>query len=200
MAQAYETLYADQCLDEYAPILARHYGQAGDDDRALMYAIQAGDAAARVYAHAEAIAYFSQAIAIARSRADNTAELIHLYTRRGRAFELSPNYPRAMENYQEMRSLARSRGDRALELEALMLLTTALTVGLGVRDSAQAQAVSAEALALAQQLDDRQAQARIYWNLLLIHRFDNEGPHKAVEYGERSLALARELNLKGKWP
>lgn len=196
VAQAYEAEFGHRCLDEYAAILAHHYAEAGDDEPALVYARRAGDVAARINAHVEAIALYTQAIEIARRQSDNTAQLIYLYTRRGRALELTVNYDRAIENYREMQTLAQTRGDRTLELEALMLLATAYAVEPGKRDWRTAQAFSEEALELARELADRPAEARIYWNLLLINRFGNEGAPKAIEYGEKSLALARELNLK----
>ncbi len=196
VAQAYEKIYADRCADEFAAILARHYAEAGDEERALAYATQAGDVASRVYANTEAIAFYTQAIEIAMRRAENTTQLIHLFTRRGRAHELAGDYARAVENYGEMQKLAQTRGDRALELEALMLQTTAHAVGTGgVRNLDQAQEFSSKALTLAQELGDRKAQARIYWNLLLIHRLRPGAVLQAIEYGEKSLALARELNL-----
>jgi adenylate cyclase len=47
--------------------LARHYSEAGEDDKALDYLIQAGDAAARLYAHAEARLHYTRALeALAR--------------------------------------------------------------------------------------------------------------------------------------
>jgi tetratricopeptide (TPR) repeat protein len=196
VAQAYQAEYAPRCLDEFAAILAHHYAEAGDDEQALVYATRAGDAAAHLYANTEAIAFYTQAIEIARRQSDNTAQLIHLYTRRGRAFELMADYDRAIGNYREMQTFARTRGDRALELESLILQTTAYVVGPGKRDWHTAQTLSAEALALARELADLPAEARIYWNLLLINRFGNEGASKAIEYGEKSLALARKLNLK----
>jgi predicted ATPase len=94
VAQAYETIYADRCADEFAAILAQHYAEAGYEERALIYATQAGDVAARVYANAEAIAFYTQAIEIATRRDEKTAALIHLFTRRGRAYELSGDYVR----------------------------------------------------------------------------------------------------------
>jgi tetratricopeptide (TPR) repeat protein len=196
VAQAYEKIYADRCADEFAAILAQHYAEAGDEEQALIYATRAGDVAARVYASTEAIAFYTQAIEIATRRAENTAQLTHLFTRRGRAHELTGDYARAVENYGEMQKLAQTRGDRVLELEALMLQTTAYAVGSGgVRNLDKAQEFSAQALALAQELGDRKAQARIYWNLLLIHRLRPGAALQAIEYGEKSLALARELNL-----
>jgi predicted ATPase len=81
VAHAYEKIYADRCMDEFAAVLARHYAEAGDDEQALVYSTHAGDVAARIYANTEAIAFYTQALDIAKQRADNTAQLIYLYTR-----------------------------------------------------------------------------------------------------------------------
>jgi predicted ATPase len=60
-----ERLYADR-LDEFAALLAQHYNQAGDKAKTLQYSIRAGDAAGRIFAHAEAIAHSSRALELAR--------------------------------------------------------------------------------------------------------------------------------------
>jgi predicted ATPase len=65
VAQAYEELYPQQ-LDEFAALLAEHYAEADDDAKTLEYAARAGDAEARVYANAEAIAHYSQALEIVK--------------------------------------------------------------------------------------------------------------------------------------
>jgi tetratricopeptide (TPR) repeat protein len=59
---------------------------------------------------------------------------------------------------------------------------------------AQAQALADHALALARALGDRRAEAKTLWLLLLIN-FNTGHPREAVVYGERSLAIARELGL-----
>ncbi len=61
VAGAYEQLYPDH-LDDYAALLAQHYAEAGDDEKSLVYALRAGDAAARVFAYQEASAHFGQAL------------------------------------------------------------------------------------------------------------------------------------------
>ena len=195
VAGVLETLY-ENYTDEIAAELARHYEEAGADEKAIAYLIRAGDGAFRVYAHSEAIAYTSRALELGRSGVATHEQLQHLYTQRGRAYELSDRYDRALVNYEEMQALGQARHDRALELEALMLRALAYAVGSRVWDLAKAQALAVDALALAGDLSDRLAEARIYWILLVVNRFGNEGPRKAVEYGERSLALARELSMK----
>ncbi len=196
VAQAYETIYADR-LDENAALLEQHYAEAGDDAKALTYASLAGDAAARVYANAEAISHYSLALELAKrgARTDGRPSLRDLYLKRGRALEVASRYAEALANYQDMEGAAQERGDRSLELAALMATTTVRSITTPVFDPKKGQALSDRALALARGLGDRQAQAKILWNLMLLKYFTNQ-PEASVEYGERSLALARQLNLR----
>jgi predicted ATPase len=61
VADAYEQLYPAQ-LDENAALLAQHYSEAGDDAKTFVYAVRAGDAAARVFAYTEACSHYTQAL------------------------------------------------------------------------------------------------------------------------------------------
>ncbi len=204
-AQAYEELYPEQ-LDELAALLAEHYAEAEDDAKTLAYAARAGDAAARVYANAEAIAHYSQALEIvkreshASERAGNGSAdeniLRDLYLRRGRAFELSGQYDRALRNYEEMKTLALERQDGRLELEALMASATLHSIPGPTNSPLQARGLSTQALALAQELGYGAAEAKIYWNLMLLEIWGGADRQRAIEYGEKSLALAREFGLR----
>ncbi len=66
IGRAIEDLYADR-LEEQAAILAYHYGRSERQDKAVAYALLAGDGAARLYANAEATAYYEQALTMART-------------------------------------------------------------------------------------------------------------------------------------
>jgi tetratricopeptide (TPR) repeat protein len=66
IGHAVEELYADR-LDDQAPILAYHYARSHHPDRAIRYAILAGDRAVRLYANAEATTYYQQAVELARA-------------------------------------------------------------------------------------------------------------------------------------
>ena len=66
IGRAIEELYPDR-LEEQAPILALHYARSTYHDKAVEYALLAGDRAARLHAHAEAAAYYGQALMIARA-------------------------------------------------------------------------------------------------------------------------------------
>ena len=63
---AIEELYPDR-LEENVSILAYHYARSARADKAVQYALLAGERAARLYASAEAATYFDDALAIAKS-------------------------------------------------------------------------------------------------------------------------------------
>jgi MalT-like TPR region len=194
VAQAYERLYAER-LDEFATRLAHHYSEVGDDAKTLEYATLAADQAARVYANVEALAYYTQALALAQRRGDNPAQLIQLFSKRGRIFELMGKYEQALANYDEMETLAYVRGDRSLELESLMRRAIIRSTPTKVFDPVQAQALTDRGLALARELGNPAAEAKILWILELLNWFTNRAP-EAVNYGEQSLALARQFDLR----
>ncbi len=61
MAEVLETLYPER-IEENFGLLAHHWEQAADTDRAIAYLRRAGEQAAERYANAEAVAYFSRAL------------------------------------------------------------------------------------------------------------------------------------------
>jgi predicted ATPase/class 3 adenylate cyclase len=65
IGQTLEELYATR-REEHAAILAYHYMRSVYQDKAVAYALLAGDQAARLYAHAEATTYYEQALTMAR--------------------------------------------------------------------------------------------------------------------------------------
>jgi predicted ATPase len=66
VGRSIEDLYAEQ-LEEQAVVLAHHYSRSEYQERAIKYALLAGDRAARVYANAEAASYYEQALALTRT-------------------------------------------------------------------------------------------------------------------------------------
>jgi class 3 adenylate cyclase/tetratricopeptide (TPR) repeat protein len=53
--------------EEQASVLAHHYSQSDQQEKAVRYALLAGDQAARLYANAEAASYYDQALDLAKS-------------------------------------------------------------------------------------------------------------------------------------
>lgn len=199
VGEALETLYPEQLVtSELAPQLARHFAEAQNPTRAFYYAQLAADLAAARYANAEAIEHYTHAIAVAQqlTPAPATSVWQHLYTRLGRAFELNSQYERAVQTYTELHTLAQTQQNSALELTALTTLALAHSVINGATyDPALGDKECKAALALARQLGDEAAEAKVLWIMLLLSWFTNYSAD-AQAYGEQALALARRLNLR----
>jgi tetratricopeptide (TPR) repeat protein len=195
VGETLETLYADQ-LEELAATLAHHFALAEDAPRALHYLVLAGDAAFHRYAVSEAIAHYARALETARQIGE-TAEVpwSRLYQNLGRALELDAQYERALQTYEEMGAQARARDDREMELVALTEHAKVHATPNLAHDTAEGQALAERALALARELGDRPAEARIEWVLLIVNWLRSD-PRESLEHGKRSLSLARELNLR----
>ena len=70
IGQAIEELYSER-LEEQLPILAHHYIHSDQHDKAIEYALLAGDQAAGLFANTEAKAFYEQAFAISQGRPES---------------------------------------------------------------------------------------------------------------------------------
>ena len=209
VAQELERLYADQ-LEVVAVQLARHYEAAGLVAEAVTYWQRAGEEAVRVHAHAEAITSFRPARWIlSRENSAMIRRRLNMILGRSRCvvdssicthnwdeyWRLTPELARALALYREMTALAESRGDRRLELAALMAQAIPMvTVTSTARDVDEGGRLLARAHLLASELGDQAAEARILWAMFHLHAYTSRTA-QALVYGQRSLALARQLKL-----
>jgi predicted ATPase/class 3 adenylate cyclase len=194
VGQAIEALFPDR-LDEEAHRLAYHFREAGEPGRALHYYLQAGDAAARLYANQEAITQYGRGIEIAQRDSASDEQLIHLYTKLGRTYEVCGQFDQALETYAELEKLGVDRGQPALELAALLPQATVLATPTGRWDTERAEVIGKRALSLAQQLGDARSESKALWNLMLLENYADRNQPLAVEYGERALDIARRNDL-----
>lgn len=194
VAQTLEQLYPTR-LDEFAATLADHYERAENYPKALDYYLRAGKAAARVYANAEAILLFSRAVELIAIPESNAASKTasDLFCQYGRALELSGKYEAAIENYRQMQAEAIRRREKQMELDALIAQAIIQATPSLVHNIPQANSLCEQALVIAHTLQDREAESRVYWILLIIHYFGNDH-QKSIEYGEKSLEIARSIN------
>jgi tetratricopeptide (TPR) repeat protein len=198
VVHVYEELYADR-MDEFAPLLAQHALEAGDEVQALNYATRAGDAAARVYANAEAIKFYSQAIHLAErveKLHSSFTTLQELYLKRGRVYELSDHYADALKNYDAMENFARQHNARKMQLASLVARITIYSIPSPQFDIQRADQLAEHALALARAIDDQPAEAKILWNLMLLNSRLNSNYQQAIQYGEQAIAIARTFDLR----
>jgi tetratricopeptide (TPR) repeat protein len=194
VGETLESLHPDQ-LAELAPRLGQHFEEAGDADRTLKYFTLAGDVAARIYANEEARQHYTRALKAAKRGGAATTAVRQLYTKCGRVLELSGRFNDALANYDEMESQAIAHGDQSMALASLVARGTLRCTPTPVADQFIGRALSEQALSLARELGDRQAEATILRNLMLLNNFAAH-LNEAVEYGEQSLTIARELGLR----
>jgi len=196
VGESLEQLYPEQLASAMlAPVLARHFAEAGDPARALNYYRLAGRSAADRYANAEAIHYFSQALEIAMPLAAGGEAAADLFLRRGHALELNAQDDAAITNYEEMAAWAEARGNRSAQLAAITARAT-IHVKPSVRqDLDLGNDLSQQALALARELEDRTAEAKVLWNLLQ-HRIAAGRFKDALDYADQALRIARAEGLR----
>jgi class 3 adenylate cyclase/tetratricopeptide (TPR) repeat protein len=202
VAEALEEIYPQQ-IQENAPLLAQHYDKAGEYSRALQYFYLAGDADYRLYAAREAIEHYGRALEILQQD-DTSFEIAqwgthadlykHLYLRYGRALELIQKFNEADTNYETMETLAVRQEEDSLLLASLVARITLYAIPGPLINAEKGYEFSRHALALAENLGDKPAEAKIYWNLLLIN-FYTGSYHEAIDYGERSIEISREMGL-----
>ncbi|MCO6450078.1 MAG: AAA family ATPase [Caldilineales bacterium] len=194
VGEAIEQLFSER-LEEFYPVLAHHFSQAGDA-RALAYEIRAGDAAFSLYAIPEAVSYYQQAAEGLRKDANASPDsLRHVFLRLGRCLELQNRYIEALQLYEELETLALGRKDPRLELASLSAQAIAVAIPSDVHSPERAKTLSERALTLARDLGEREAEARALWGHLISYLYSGEGA-SGISYGEQAAALARELNLR----
>jgi tetratricopeptide (TPR) repeat protein len=199
VGEVIEELFVDH-LEEHAATLARHFKEASDAVRALRYYTLAGDVAFRLFALSEAIEHYSQALTLIDPLTADKDELVHLFLRRGRAYELINSYDDVLEGYAELERVATDREDDSLKMAALLARTIVHSTFTPIFDPKLGLPLAEEAIALARKLDDFAAEAKILWSLMLVHAFALGDLETGASYGQQALVLARRHQLTEQLP
>lgn len=187
--------------EEAVEILAEHFRLAGDHTAAAAYLRRAASKARMLYANADAMRLFDQALHAAQ-RAGLTQEIPHLHLGRGDVHQLLGAYPAALADFEAGLAAAQQITDRALE--AILENRIGLIRHRETRLE-EAEAHFARAAALAREAgDDRTLGqslvdlANIAWDsgdMEAADRILSEGVALLRGSGDPS-GLARALNLR----
>ena len=153
IGEAIEELYADR-LDEQVTILAYHYARSDRQEKAVEFAIRAGDRAARFSANAEATTFYEQALRILGDLAtstrrdelhvDATIKLASVATTR-------QHFERDLTNLDAAHAIARRLDDRRRAAQALYWIARTHYVRGNLNDAIQ---FAEQSLALGDALGD----------------------------------------------
>jgi class 3 adenylate cyclase/tetratricopeptide (TPR) repeat protein len=195
VGSAIESLYPEKLAEE-AHTLAYHFNAARDYPNALKYYQIAGGQSLKLYANQEASEYYHRAVEIALKLNVPSVQLAKLYSLRGRTLELLNQFDRALDNYEDLEELGRTRNDRSLELAALIPQTIIYSTPNVKFNPQVGKQLSRRALNLAIDLRDYEAEAKALWSLMLIQTFSEGDLEKGITYGEQGLRIAREHDLR----
>ena len=194
VAEAIEALFPDR-LEEESHRLAEHFKEALVMDKAQHYYTMAGDQASRLFANMEAIEHYTKALELARESSPGD-QLVRLYQRLGRTYEVSGMFDEALALYSEMRHMAEQRLLPELRLQGLLLEATIRSTFTGKFDPERGLELVNEALALARELGDPRAESKAYWNLALLGTYADLGVRHTIEYGQKAVEIARQHRLR----
>jgi class 3 adenylate cyclase/tetratricopeptide (TPR) repeat protein len=171
--------------EEFAEVLAYHYGLAGDRARTARYAKLAGDRHRRVFAADDAIRWYDRAFEAVDGSADARLEG-SIAVARGQAEEQIGQLEAALDDYGRALAGARTSQDARLEAEALAR-TAHLYWILDRYDDGQA--LLPEALERARSVDAADLEAELLYTAGTIRFGRGEFPD-AWELHEQALAVA----------
>jgi predicted ATPase len=192
VAQAVEQICPDR-VDEQLGLLAHHWQQAGEIERAMACLRRAGEQAAAQFANVEALDYIDRALELVPRQ--DEAERYALLMSRERIHNLQGERQAQCEDLEALETLAQRLKDRSIQARvALRRAHYAWITGDYEASGTAVQAAIrlAQATSTSESLAECEAEAHRYWGLLLRSQGDEDG---AIERFERSLLLAREAAL-----
>lgn len=192
-ARALENAYPQE-LDGNAALLAKHYAEAGDEEKTYGYARRAGDVARRLSAYQEALMQYDTAALLAPRLQVPTAEFVELHQARGRTLELMGKHDDAREAYRALYDLGHKRNDSLIKLGALLALATLQLYPNETQNLQAALEANQQALELARASADAASETRALWNMVLYEYFSGRA-NDSIRYGNEGLALADKHGL-----
>ncbi len=190
-ATALETLFRESPEKRYG-LLAHHYREGGDLEKAARYYTLAAQAAGRLYAVEEALRADTSALEMAAllGWGFDHASVCNLYLHRGRVHAQAGNISLARPDLELALRGARAAGDRVTEMHASDELGFLLA---GAADYREAIPYLESAHQIARTLGDRSGEVRVLSRLSIVYtnRLQLE---QALDHARRALSVARALD------
>jgi predicted ATPase len=189
VAEALERLFSER-IEEQLGLVAHHWEQAGDQERAIHYLRRAGEQAAAQFGNAEAVGYFTRALDLTPK--EDPARRYDLLMARERSHDLQGARKAQMESLVTLEALADDLQDDRRRAEVALRQAW---YGIQTSDYPAAIAAARRAVRLAQVAHDVQREAAGY--LRLGQAFWDQGDYVASSSSiEQGLALARSVGSR----
>ncbi|MFQ5758729.1 MAG: AAA family ATPase [Candidatus Bathyarchaeia archaeon] len=182
VGQAIEKLSQDH-VDE----LAHHYIQGGDISKAADYSARAGDNAAEIYAHQEAIKHYANALELLEET--QPEKRLDILTRSAYASERLGDFRKVESFCRKAIELAENLGDvkRNAELHALLGFSAFLLTN----DKPSAIKILQEGLKIIEKLEDTVEEAVICQQISRIYALTGE-EQTAIPWSQRAINIAKK--------
>jgi serine/threonine protein kinase/tetratricopeptide (TPR) repeat protein len=182
IAMAIEEAYPED-LEE----LAYHFGQAGDQDKARLYTIRAGDRAQKLYANTQALNFYNEALTLTP---ENHPDRFHILASRAQVYDMLAERDLQHADIETMLSLADERNDDAMRCDALIALADLF---LGTQNYLMKEPAE-KAVEIARRLQDPVREGRALrdagWAAWIRHDF-----HESISALETAVARFRQAGL-----
>jgi DNA-binding SARP family transcriptional activator len=182
--------------------LAHHALAGGLAQQAFRYSLAAGDQAMEVFAVRDAIEHYERARNLLTEEEIRTgarqliepssADLEHLYTQLGRAYELTNKWGKAGEAYETLLAVGRELVEARLEVLSLNHLAI-LTYFRPEAEPAKARALLEEARGVAEEAGLEEALVETECNLVDLMTYWAKDYEHSGSLAEKALASARDL-------
>jgi DNA-binding SARP family transcriptional activator/tetratricopeptide (TPR) repeat protein len=181
--------------------LARHALAGGLAEQAFGYSVAAGNQAVEVLAVRDALKHYQRAHSLLAEEVTtgggqpiepSTADIEHLYTQLGRAYEMADEWGKAQAAYETMRALGRQVRKARLEVISLNLLAI-LTFHRQDTDPSRVRRLLEEAIRVAEEAGLKEALVETECNLADVMAYWTGEHEHAAPLARKALASARAL-------
>ena len=197
IAEAIEELYVDRLSEQYE-MLAYHYNEGMEWEKALKYMVMAGDKSVAAYANQQGLDYYARAWELCEQLGKTAlSTAVSVGAKRANLHFTIGNFPGAVTDFERMRVAAQQLGDRHQEGMALAYRGMA---ELWDHDFDQAERTLRKALEIAEEgFDDVQWMAS-YWlgfTLVVVNRHQESAFH--LQVAENLLPTIDNLVCRAMW-
>jgi tetratricopeptide (TPR) repeat protein len=172
--------------EDCAAVIAHHFLEAGEHERAVGYLVRAGDHARGIFSNADALSYYGRAVELF---GQDDARLLDLLKRRAEVLELVGRWDEAERDVRDLVERSHERGDRSMEAEGLDHLGRILELK-GSYD--EALHYHRSSLKMRRELGDRWGEAQSLNNIGSIY-YDRGDYDQGLAFYEEALTIKREV-------